>query len=84
MSQNIKTRLEEMKYQEGIYTYPDHKAELINTMVILILLKIIPNLNDVEYLKNTVMNPNILIFFSIKILSITVRLILLIICGVIL
>lgn len=51
MSQNIKTRLEEMKYQEGIYTYPDHKAELINTMVILILLKIIPNLNDVEYLK---------------------------------
>lgn len=40
-----------MKYPKGIYTYPNNKAELINTMVILILLEIIPNLNEVEYLK---------------------------------
>lgn len=51
ISKEIETRLDEMKYPKGIYTYPNNKAELINTMVILILLKIIPNLNDVEYLK---------------------------------
>ena len=51
ISKEIETQLEEMKYPKGIYTYPNNKAELINTMVILILLEIIPNLNEVEYLK---------------------------------
>lgn len=51
ISKEIENQLEEMKYPNGMYPYPDNKAELINTMVMLILLKIVPNLNDVEYLK---------------------------------
>ncbi len=51
ISKNIENKLEGIKHPKGMYSLPDNKTELINTMVILILLEIIPNLNEVEYLK---------------------------------
>lgn len=51
ISKVLEAKLESMKCQKGVYTLPDNKTDLINTMVILILLGIIPNLSDVDYLK---------------------------------
>lgn len=51
ISKCIETKLEEIKRQTGVCTFPDSKTELLNTMVILIILGIVPDLNEVEYLK---------------------------------
>lgn len=51
ISKEIEHRLKNTKTQKGVYSYPNKRANLINMMVILILIGIIPDLNDVEYLK---------------------------------
>ena len=47
----FESKLEGIKRQKGVYITPNNKTELINTMVVLIILGIIPSLNEVEYLK---------------------------------
>lgn len=51
ISKEIEHRLKNTKTQKGVYSFQNRRANLINMMVILILIGIIPDLNDVEYLK---------------------------------
>ena len=51
ISKCIEIKLEKILSQKGVYTSPDNKTELLNTMVILIILGIVSDLNEVVYLK---------------------------------
>lgn len=51
VSKYFETKLNAIKETPGVISYPDNKSELINSIVILHILGIIPNLDSMTYLK---------------------------------